>query len=87
MLVFWVPHIHWRRLRNKVEEISTDSTARIVKLWSFIIALMICHPTRSHYANQPARSVRAWGLEGGEEPPPEGSRAEPPKQNYFDKSL
>ena len=28
MLVFWMPHIHWRRLRNKVEEIPTDLVGR-----------------------------------------------------------
>jgi len=27
LLVFWVPHIHWRRLRDKVEKIPEDSTA------------------------------------------------------------
>jgi len=28
LLVFWVPHIHWRRLHYKVEEIPTDSEIR-----------------------------------------------------------
>ena len=30
MLVFWVPHIYWRRLRDKMEEIPEDSVARNV---------------------------------------------------------
>ena len=28
LLVFWMPHIHWRRLRDKVEEIPTDLVGR-----------------------------------------------------------
>ena len=27
LLVFWIPHIHWRRLSNKVEEISENLTS------------------------------------------------------------
>ena len=28
LLVFWVPHIHWRRLRDKVEDIPEDLAIR-----------------------------------------------------------
>jgi len=31
LLVFWVPHIHWRRLRDKVKEILKDSATRSVR--------------------------------------------------------